>query len=197
MQALRTENDQLKRRIAEQDARITAQNATIAAINEKLSRLLAIQQQPTRQTPQPPSPPRQEVPVVVIEDETAPAAEDSGMDITDRARAEAETGGTARTTEPAPKRRALESAKDRRLTARLDSHEDRLDTLEASVQTCNERLATLSQTCQQMMTMIQNIQAAVMQLQAQLQNPATPSMESQYAPPPAQPWNGQPIHQLP
>lgn len=193
MLALRTENDQLKRRIADQDARIAAQAATIDAINEKLSRLLSLQQQP----PTPHSSTTTKAPIT-IDDETAQSAEDRRMD-TERPQADTEAGAT-KTTEPAPKRRALENAKDRKMAARLDNQDDRLDRLEASLRTTNERLTTLGQTCQQMMTTMQNIQAIIMQMQAQIQadfEPPTPGPEPQYTPSMPQPWIGQPTHLLP
>lgn len=88
---------------------------------------------------------------------------------TERPQAEVEPGA-ARTTEPASKRRALEVARDRKTTARLDSQEDRLDRLENAVRATNERLATLGQTCQQMMETLVQMQAAIAGLSAGAQH---------------------------
>ncbi|KAL3212701.1 hypothetical protein MRX96_035835 [Rhipicephalus microplus] len=55
---------------------------------------------------------------------------------------EPETVDVARTSEPAPKKRALEYARERRVNARLDSLEERQDRLE---QTMKANYETLSQ----------------------------------------------------
>lgn len=156
--ALRTENEHLRRQLAAQGARIAAQAATIEDINAKLERLLAVQTASTQQK-QTRGSSTGGAAIITIEDETAASSESNRMD-TERPQAEVEPGA-AHTTEPASKRRALEVARERKTTARLDSQEDRLDRLENAVRATNERLATLGQTCQQMMETLVQMQAAI------------------------------------
>lgn len=71
---------------------------------------------------------------------------------------------------PAPKRRAIEGIKERKITERIEKQGDRLDHLEATSKVTNERLTALEQTVQQMATNIQStIQNIMAQMQTQLQ----------------------------
>ncbi|KAH7946475.1 hypothetical protein HPB49_025547 [Dermacentor silvarum] len=71
---------------------------------------------------------------------------------------------------PAPKRRAIEGAKERKITEKIEKQGDRLDHLEATSKVTNERLTALEQTVQQMTTNIQStIQNMIAQMQTQLQ----------------------------
>ncbi|XP_075741743.1 uncharacterized protein LOC142792335 [Rhipicephalus microplus] len=138
IQSLRDENDQLKRCIAEQKAQMQEMNA-------KLNQLINAQQQQQQQvTPPPPlSPPQsQPRPPTPKENNTNSAMEVQVPVTTEANSAEPETIDVARTSEPAPKKRALEYARERRVNARLDSLEERQDRLE---QTMKANYETLSQ----------------------------------------------------
>ncbi|KAH7973901.1 hypothetical protein HPB49_006761 [Dermacentor silvarum] len=139
--ALRDENEKLKRRIAEQDA-------TIKEINEKLTTLIAMHQQ--QQQPTPAHLRKQEMTENEPEVEVDP-------------RATIAAG-------PAPKTRAIDGAKERKITGRIESMGDRLDHHEATSKVTNERLTALEQTVQQMTTNIQStIQNMISQMQTQVQ----------------------------
>ncbi|KAL1471089.1 hypothetical protein MTO96_040106 [Rhipicephalus appendiculatus] len=137
VQSLRNENDQLKRCIAEQGAQIQEMNA-------KLHQLInAQQQQQATPTPSPPSPPQIQPSLPTpTENKTKSAMEVQTPVTTEANSAEPETTDIARTNEPAPKKRALEYARERRANARLDSQEERQDRLE---QTMRANYETLSQ----------------------------------------------------
>ncbi|XP_075750482.1 uncharacterized protein LOC142817331 [Rhipicephalus microplus] len=139
IQSLRNENEQLKRCIAEQRAQMQEMNA-------KLNQLINAQQQQQQQqvTPPPPlSPPQsQPRPPTPKENNTNSAMEVQVPVTTEANSAEHETIDVARTSEPAPKKRALEYARERRVNARLDSLEERQDQLE---QTMKANYETLSQ----------------------------------------------------
>ncbi|KAH7932424.1 hypothetical protein HPB51_029291 [Rhipicephalus microplus] len=141
IQSLRNENDQLKRCIAEQRAQMQEMNA-------KLNQLINAQQQQQQQqvTPTPPlplSPPQsQPRPPTPTKNNTNSAMEVQVPVTTEANSAEPETIDVARTSEPAPKKRALEYARERRVNARLDSLNERQDRLE---QTMKANYETLSQ----------------------------------------------------
>ncbi|KAH8028931.1 hypothetical protein HPB51_020551 [Rhipicephalus microplus] len=139
IQSLRNQNEQLKRCIAEQRAQMQEMNA-------KLNQLINAQQQQQQQqvTPPPPlSPPQsQPRPPTPKENNTNSAMEVQVPVTTEANSAEPETIDVARTSEPAPKKRALEYARERRVNARLDSLEERQDRLE---QTMKANYETLSQ----------------------------------------------------
>ncbi|XP_075740166.1 uncharacterized protein LOC142786385 [Rhipicephalus microplus] len=139
IQSLRNENEQLKRCIAEQRAQMQEMNA-------KLNQLINAQQQQQQQqvTPPPPlSPPQsQPRPPTPKENNTNSAMEVQVPVTTEANSAEPETIDVARTSEPAPKKRALEYARERRVNARLDSLKERQDRLE---QTMKANYETLSQ----------------------------------------------------
>ncbi|KAH7978470.1 hypothetical protein HPB49_005584 [Dermacentor silvarum] len=171
--SLRDENEKLKRRIAEQDA-------TIKEINEKLTTLIAMQQQQQQQQQQPQQPtPAQQRKQEMTEDEPE-------VEVDPRA---------AIAAGPAPKRRAIEGAKERKITERIEKHGDRLDHLEATSKVTNERLTALEQTVQQMTTNIQStIQNMIAQMQTQLQahiQAQMQSMEAQIIAKLQQSWPGQ------
>ncbi|KAH6935680.1 hypothetical protein HPB50_007694 [Hyalomma asiaticum] len=114
VQSLHNENDQLKRCIAEQRAQMQEMNA-------KLNQLInAQQQQQATPTPPPSSPQIQPRPPTPTENNT----------------------NSAMISEQAPKKRALEHARERRVNVRLDSLEERQDRLE---QTMKANYETLSQ----------------------------------------------------
>ncbi|KAH7982029.1 hypothetical protein HPB52_002678 [Rhipicephalus sanguineus] len=133
--ALRDENEKLKRRIAEQDA-------TIKEFNEKLTIFIAMQQQ--QQQPKPAQGRKQEE---MTEDEA---------EIYVDPRATKAAG-------PAPKRRAIEGTKERKITERIEKQGDRLDHLEVTSKVTNERITALEQTVQQMTT---NIQSTIQNMMA-------------------------------
>ncbi|XP_075543567.1 uncharacterized protein LOC142578028 [Dermacentor variabilis] len=174
VKALRDENEMLKRRIAEQDA-------TIKEINEKLTTLIGLQQQP-QLLPKPAHERKQEE---ITEDEPE-------VEVDPRATKEAG---------PAPKRRAIEGAKERKIMERVEKQDDRLDRLEATSKVTNERLTTLAQTVQQMTTNIQStIQNMMAQMQAQLQaqiQAQIQGMEAQIIAKLQQSWTGQHVQQHP
>ncbi|KAL3225638.1 hypothetical protein MRX96_025676 [Rhipicephalus microplus] len=124
IQSLRNENDQLKRCIAEQRAQMQEMNA-------KLNQLINAQQQQQQQkvtpTPPPPLSPPQSQPrsPTPTENNTNSAMEVQVPVTTEANSAEPETTDVARTSEPAPKKRALEYSRERRVNARLDSLEER------------------------------------------------------------------------
>ncbi|XP_075543967.1 uncharacterized protein LOC142578469 [Dermacentor variabilis] len=174
VKALRDENEMLKRRIAEQDA-------TIKEINEKLTTLIGLQQQ-QQLLPKPAQEWKQEE---ITEDEPE-------VEVDPRATKEAG---------PAPKRRAIEGAKERKISERIEKQDDRLDRLEATSKVTNERLTTLAQTVQQMTTNIQStIQNMMAQMQAQLQTQIQAQiqgMEAQIIAKLQQSWTGQHVQQHP
>ncbi|KAH7959060.1 hypothetical protein HPB49_007873 [Dermacentor silvarum] len=165
--SLRDENEKLKRRIAEQDA-------NIKEINEKLTTLIAMHQQ-QQQQPTPAQQRKQEM----TEDEPE-------VEVDPRATIAAG---------PAPKRRAIEGAKERKITERIEKQSDRLDHLEVTSKVTNERLTALEQTVQQMTTNIQStIQNMIAQMQTQLQahiQAQMQSMEAQIIAKLQQSWTGQ------
>ncbi|CAN7945482.1 unnamed protein product, partial [Ixodes hexagonus] len=114
VKALRDENEKLKRRIAEQDA-------TIKEINEKLTTLIATQQQQQQQLPKPAQEKEQE----------EMTADEPEVEVDPRA---------TKAAGPAPKRRAIEGAKERKITETIEKQDDRLDHLEATSKVTNERL---------------------------------------------------------
>ncbi|XP_037564885.2 uncharacterized protein LOC119444583 [Dermacentor silvarum] len=168
--SLRDENEKLKRRIAEQDA-------TIKEINEKVTTLIAMQQQQQQQQQQPK--PAQQRKQEMTEDEPE-------VEVDPRATIAAG---------PAPKRRAIEGAKERKITERIEKQGDRLDHLEATSKVTNERLTALEQTVQQMTANIQStIQNMIAQMQTQLQahiQAQMQSMEAQIMAKLQQSWPGQ------
>nr|XP_050046520.1 uncharacterized protein LOC126543444 [Dermacentor andersoni] len=174
VKALRDENEMLKRRIAEQDA-------TIKEINEKLTTLIGLQQQ-QQLLPTPAQERKQEE---ITEDEPE-------VEVDPRATKEAG---------PAPKRRAIEGAKERKIMERIEKQDDRLDRLEATSKVTNERLTTLAQAVQQMTTNIQStIQNMMAQMQAQLQTQIQAQiqgMKGQIIAKLQQSWTGQHVQQHP
>ncbi|KAL1475141.1 hypothetical protein MTO96_037498 [Rhipicephalus appendiculatus] len=104
---LRDENEKLKRRIAEQDA-------TIKEINEKLTALIAMQQQQQQQ--QQPKPAQERKQEEMTEDEPE-------VEVDPRA---------TKAAGQAPKRRAIEGAKERKIAERIEKQGDRLDHFEAT-----------------------------------------------------------------
>lgn len=107
--------------------------------------------------------------------------------------------------EPNPKRRAVESARDRRINARLDKQDERLDRLEANAKITNERLTALEQTTHAMNERltalehaVQGLQNAFTQLQAQIQAQIQ-GLENEIIAKLQQLWMGQPAvaQQLP
>ncbi|KAH7967480.1 hypothetical protein HPB49_025157 [Dermacentor silvarum] len=71
---------------------------------------------------------------------------------------------------PAPKRRAIEGAKERKITERIEKQGHRFDHLLVTSKVTNERLTALEQRVQQMTTNIQRtIQNMIAQMQTQLQ----------------------------
>lgn len=142
VQSLRNENDQLKRCIAEQRAQLQEMNA-------KLNQLInAQQQQQATQTP-PPSPQQIQPRPSTTENNTNSAMEVQAPVTTEANSAEPETIDVAGTSEPAPKKRALEYARERRVNARQDSLEERQDRIEQTMKTNYE---TLSQAIQGIQT---------------------------------------------
>ncbi|KAL1481156.1 hypothetical protein MTO96_050412 [Rhipicephalus appendiculatus] len=117
VQSLRNENDQLKRCIAEQ-------RGQIQEINVKLNQLINAQQQQQATPTPPPSLPQIQPSLPTPTENTNSAMEVQTPVTTEANSAEPETTDVARTSEPAPKKRALEYARERRLNARLDSLEE-------------------------------------------------------------------------
>ncbi|KAM7306727.1 uncharacterized protein ISCGN_010395 [Ixodes scapularis] len=175
VKALRDENEKLKRKIAEQDA-------TIKEINEKLTTLIAKQQQQQQQLPKPAQERKQE----------KMTADEPEVEVDPR---------TTKAAGPAPKRRAIEGAKERKITERIEKEDDRLDHLEATSKVTNERLTALEQTVQQMTTNVQStIQNMIAQMQAQLQahiQAQMQSMEAQIIAKLQQSWTEQHVQQQP
>ncbi|KAL1424467.1 hypothetical protein MTO96_020251 [Rhipicephalus appendiculatus] len=124
--ALRQENEQLKRSLAELNARlnsfINAQNSQAPKQREHSSQQPKVQEA----APQPlaPNPPVPEKEKDNIEMEEQPCAENN---------TEPETGEADRSCGPAPKRRALEGARERRINMRLDRLEERQNQREAKI----------------------------------------------------------------
>lgn len=136
--ALRQENEQLRRSLAELNAKlnsfINAQNSQVPKQREHSS------QQPKAQeaAPQPPAPkplvPEEEKDNIEMEEQ--PFAENN---------TEPETAVADRSCGPAPKRRALEGARERRINMRLDRLEERQDQLEAKIDHLDQRVGALEQ----------------------------------------------------
>ncbi|CAN8006309.1 unnamed protein product, partial [Ixodes pacificus] len=120
---IQEENGKLKQRIAEQDA-------AIKEINEKLTTLIAKQQQ------------QQQQPDVLVH----PRPCSSSM-TEDEPEVEVDPRAT-KAAGPIPKRRAIEGAKERKITERIEKQDDRFDHLEATSNVTNKRLAALEQTIQ-------------------------------------------------
>ncbi|KAH8010179.1 hypothetical protein HPB51_025614 [Rhipicephalus microplus] len=121
VQSLREENDQLKRCIAEQRAEMQEMNA-------KLNQLVSAQQQQQQQQATPTPPPQtQPRPPTLMDNTTNFAKEVQALVTTEANSTKPETTDTARTSEPAPKKRTLDYARERRVNARLDSLEKRHD----------------------------------------------------------------------
>lgn len=135
IQSLRNENDQLKKCIAEQRAQMQEMNA-------KLNQIISAQQKQRETTPTPaqsPTPTQsQPRPPTPVENSTAMEVQTPANE--EACSAEPETIDEARTSEPAPKKRALESARDRRINARLDRLEERQDRFEERLNRVEERL---------------------------------------------------------
>ncbi|KAK8788910.1 hypothetical protein V5799_021309 [Amblyomma americanum] len=174
VKTLRDENEKLKRRIAEQDA-------TIKEINEKLSTLLAMQQQ-QQLLPKPAQERKQEE---ITEDEPE-------VEVDPRA---------TKAAGPATKRRAIEGAEERMIMERIEKQDDRPDRLETTSKVTNERLTALAQMVQQMTTSIQStIQNMMAQMQAQLQTQIQAQiqgMETQIIAKLQHSWTGQHVQQHP
>ncbi|KAH7977519.1 hypothetical protein HPB49_002134 [Dermacentor silvarum] len=136
--ALRQENEQLKRSLAELNARlnsfINAQNSQAPKQREHSSQQPKVQEA----APQPPAPnpPVPEEEKDNIEMEEQPCAENN---------TEPETGEADRSCGPAPKRRALEGARERRFNMRLDRLEERQDQREAKIDRLDQRVGALEQ----------------------------------------------------
>lgn len=159
MLALCAENDRLKHPVTEQDARIIM-------MNEKLDRLLALQQQPP--------PLAHNGPVEDIADE------DSATD---------EPSQTKRRATDAPKGSKMKAALHR-LEERFNRHKEafnrhvestnkRLAALEATTANMNARLTALEQTCQAMQSSIQAIQETLIQIQTAISQPGPGPHHSQ------------------
>ncbi|KAH8033073.1 hypothetical protein HPB51_006064 [Rhipicephalus microplus] len=176
IQSLRNENEQLKRCIAEQRAQMQEMNA-------KLNQLINAQQQQQQQqvTPPPPlSPPQsQPRPPTPKENNTNSAMEVQVPVTTEANSAEPETIDVARTSEPAPKKRALEYARERRVNARLDSLEERQDrleqtmkanyeTLSQSIKATNDRLDAINARLDTLVTPVRGMQSTIQGIQTKL-----------------------------
>ncbi|KAM7282318.1 uncharacterized protein ISCGN_002468 [Ixodes scapularis] len=161
MKSLKDENDKLKRRISEQDD-------IIKEINAKLAILIGERQQ------QAPQPVPEKTTETIVEDE-------SETEVDPRA---------DRPTEPAPKRRAIESIRDRKIMDKLKRHDERLDRMEEICKDTSERLTSLEKNMQSMLAQLQvQLQA---QIQAQIQ-----SMEIGIITKLQQSWTGQGVQQQP
>ncbi|KAL1421460.1 hypothetical protein MTO96_004152 [Rhipicephalus appendiculatus] len=136
--ALRQENEQLKRSLAELNARlnsfINAQNSQAPKQREHSSQQPKVQEA----APQPlaPNPPVPEKEKDNIEMEEQPCAENN---------TEPETGEADRSCGPAPKRRALEGARERRINMRLDRLEERQNQREAKIDRMDQGVGELEQ----------------------------------------------------
>ncbi|KAM7289069.1 uncharacterized protein ISCGN_029206 [Ixodes scapularis] len=119
MKSLKDENDKLKRRISEQDD-------IIKEINAKLAILIGERQQKA------PQPVPEKTTETIVEDE-------SETEVDPRA---------DRPTEPAPKRRAIESIRDRKIMDKLKRHDERLDRMEEICKDTSERLTSLEKNMQ-------------------------------------------------
>ncbi|XP_075726215.1 uncharacterized protein LOC142767854 [Rhipicephalus microplus] len=176
IQSLRNENEQLKRCIAEQRAQMQEMNA-------KLNQLINAQQQQQQQqvTPPPPlSPPQsQPRPPTPKENNTNSAMEVQVPVTTEANSAEPETIDGARTSEPAPKKRALEYARERRVNARLDSLEERQDRLEQTmkanyetlsqvIKATNDRLDAINARLDTLVTPVHGMQSTIQGIQTKL-----------------------------
>ncbi|XP_070384818.1 uncharacterized protein [Dermacentor albipictus] len=174
VKALRDENEMLKRRIAEQDA-------TTTETKEKITTLIALQQQQQLLPKHAQERKQEEITEYQPEVEVDP-------------RATKEAG-------PAPKRRAIEGAKERKIMKSIGKQDDGLNRLEAASEVTNERLTALAQTVQQVTTNIQStIQYMMAQMQAQLQTQIQAQiqgMEAQIIAKLQQSWTGQHVQQHP
>ncbi|KAL1468144.1 hypothetical protein MTO96_041669 [Rhipicephalus appendiculatus] len=136
--ALRQENEQLKRSLAELNARlnsfINGQNSQAPKQREYSSQQPKVQEA----APQPlaPNPPVPEKEKDNIEMEEQPCAENN---------TEPETGEADRSCGPAPKRRALEGARERRINMRLDRLEERQNQREAKIDRLDQGVGALEQ----------------------------------------------------
>ncbi|KAH7936717.1 hypothetical protein HPB49_003402 [Dermacentor silvarum] len=136
--ALRQENEQLKRSLAELNARL---NSFINAQNSQAPNKGSTHPSSQRYRKQPRKPPAPNPPVPEeekdnIEMEEQPCAENN---------TEPETGEADRSCGPAPKRRALEGARERRFNMRLDRLEERQDQREAKIDRLDQRVGALEQ----------------------------------------------------
>lgn len=126
--------------------RNTELEATIKRINEEMAeikRLVAEQQQQRKPAPE-----------EMTEDEP-------DVEVDPR---------TTRAAGPAPKRRATENIKERRLSERIDNLEDRFNRFEEYIRTTftktlTDRFVAIEQTCQQLATTVQNMAVQVSNLQ--------------------------------
>ncbi|CAN7944339.1 unnamed protein product, partial [Ixodes pacificus] len=125
MKALKDENDKLKRRISEQDD-------IIKEINAKLAILIGERQQ------QAPQPVPEKTTEIIVEDE-------SETEVDPRA---------DRATEPAPKRRAMDSIRDRKIMEKLKRHDERLERMEEICKATSERLTSLEKSMQSMLAQL-------------------------------------------
>ncbi|KAL3207454.1 hypothetical protein MRX96_039684 [Rhipicephalus microplus] len=93
--------------------------------------------------------------------------------------AEPETIDVARTSEPAPKKRALEYARERRVNARLDSPEERQDRLETTmkanyetlsqaIKATNDRLDAPNARLDTLVTPVHGVQSTIQGIQTKL-----------------------------
>ncbi|KAG0439834.1 hypothetical protein HPB47_016513, partial [Ixodes persulcatus] len=119
MKAHKDENDKLKRRISEQDD-------IIKEINAKLAILIGERQQ------QAPQPVPEKTTEILVGDE-------SETEVDPRA---------DRATEPAPKKRAIESIRDRKIMDKLKRHDERLDRMKEICKETSERLTSLEKSMQ-------------------------------------------------
>lgn len=168
--ALRLENEQLRQKVAEQDA-------TITAINAKLSQLLALQQPkpPRQQTPTPP--PQPALPPPRAPEPQSQISESFDDDEMTESTVEPNPHND-KTSEPTPKKRALDTTGRKQVStilARLDQHDEaistineRLTTVEARLTTVEARLTTIEQTCQAIQGNMQAMQATLLQIQTYL-----------------------------
>ncbi|KAH6925196.1 hypothetical protein HPB50_001564 [Hyalomma asiaticum] len=116
--------------------------AQMQEMNAKLNQLMNAQQQQQQATPTSPPPPQiQPRPPTPTENNTNSAMEVQTPVTTEANSAEPETIEVARTSEPAPKKRALQHARERRVNARLDSPEERQDRLERTMKVNYETLS--------------------------------------------------------
>ncbi|KAH8034671.1 hypothetical protein HPB51_000309 [Rhipicephalus microplus] len=177
IQSLRNENEQLKRCIAEQRAQMQEMNA-------KLNQLINAQQQQQQQqvTPPPPlSPPQSQPRLPMPKENNTNSAMEVQVPLTTEANsAEPETIDGTRTSEPAPKKRALEYARERIVNARLDSLEERQDrqeqtmkanyeTLSQVIKATNDRLDATNARLDTLVTPVHGMQSTIQGIQSKLE----------------------------